>query len=91
MTRDEQLVNNQILDNLNIRVSSLEYKVDRIDTQNCDIKEDVQELKADLKETTVELRKIKEKVMKNGKTKISDWVQILLLVVTVILGIFFGV
>ena len=79
-----------VLDNINIRVSSLEYKVDRIDTQNTDIKEDISEFKDDLKEVSTEMKKIKEKVMKNGKTKVSDWVQILLLVTITILGIFFG-
>lgn len=89
MTDDR--VSNMVLDNINIRVSSLEYKVDRIDTQNCDIKEDVSEFKEDLKTMNTDLREIKEKVMKNGKTKVSDWVQIILLVSITIIGIVLGV
>jgi len=88
---EDTAINNAILDNLSVRVSSLEYKVDRIETQNCDIKEDIAEFKDGLKEVSTEMKNIKKKVFTNGKTKVSDWVQIVLLVAVTILGIYFGV
>lgn len=79
-----------VLDNLNVRVSSLEWKVDSIDGQISNIKEDVCEFKEDLKEVCTDMREIKEKVMKNGKVRKADWVQILLLVAITVIGVVFG-
>jgi hypothetical protein len=44
-----------------------------------------------MKETNVYMKEINQKVMKNGKTRKADWVQIILLVTTVIVAIVLGV
>jgi peptidoglycan hydrolase CwlO-like protein len=70
-----------IIDNINVRVSSLEYKVDRLNIESADTREDMLELKedmklcrTDMKETNVYMKEINQKVMKNGKTRKADWV-----------------
>ena len=80
-----------ILDNLSVRVSSVEYKLDICDTRISDVKESQREAKEQRTEMHGQIDKIEEKVMKNGKTKVSDWVQIILLVAITIIGIIFGV
>jgi hypothetical protein len=84
-------LNNMVLDNINIRVSSLEYKFDVCDTKINDVKQDLSEAKEERKVIHTKLDKIEEKVLKNGKTRISDWVQIILLIAITIIGIIFGV
>ena len=80
-----------ILDNLNVRVSSVEYKLDIFDTRIGDIRDNQKEAKDLRNEMNEKLIKIEEKVMKNGKTKVSDWIQIILLVTITIIGIIYGV
>lgn len=80
-----------ILDNLSVRVSSLEYKVDRLNSESDDNREDMSELKVDMKDISVDMREIKEKVMKNGKTRTADWVQIILLITVTVVAIVLGV
>ncbi len=88
---DDTPINNMIIDNISVRVSSLEYKVDRVNTQIDDNKEDMDELKVDMREMRTDMKEVKAKVMKNGKTKISDWVQIILLVTAMTVAIILGV
>ena len=86
----DDALSNMVLDNLNIRVSSLEWKVDSINGQTEEINHDVSELKEDLKEVCTDMKEIKDKVMKNGKVRRADWVQIILLIAITVIGISFG-
>lgn len=80
-----------IIDNINVRVSSLEYKVDRLNIESADTREDMSELKTDMKECSNSMKEIEKKVMKNGKTRVSDWIQIVLLVTVTVVSIVLGV
>jgi len=86
----DDALSNMVLDNLNVRVSSLEWKIDSVNGQTEEIKVDVCELKEDLKEACSDMKEIKDKVMKNGKVRRADWVQIILLVAITVIGISFG-
>jgi len=95
---DDTDINNMIIDNLSVRVSSLEYKVDRLNAESTDNREDMVSLKddmkhcrTDMKEMGTDMREMKTKVMKNGKTRKSDWVQIILLVAVTIIATVMGV
>lgn len=88
---DDTPINNMIIDNINVRVSSLEYKVDRLNIESADTREDMSELKTDMKECSNSMKEIEKKVMKNGKTRVSDWIQIVLLVTVTVVSIVLGV
>ena len=88
---DNEDLNNLILDNINVRVSALEYKLDGCDQRITDLRQDLIEARDERRTMHKSLDKIEEKVLKNGKTKASDWVQIVLLVAITVIGIIFGV